>query len=220
MGALSFANGSARMKISHKQLEECRQQPRQWLVNVSGSYTGPRRLGYSQVLQLAIHLYHKDGSAANARQHLSTLMARADFRNAVRVDLTEASLDSYIDWHSASGTITADHRVRLLLDIQGYLALSGEVSRVDITPEGYRGVLLGVPPRGWRDQLRMPLLQRALSRKYGRPLNELSIGVQELDGSGLAITNFSLRRITEAEREFLDLGQQVRQLVDGTRAPE
>jgi hypothetical protein len=203
------------MKISHKQLEECRQQPRQWLVNVTGSYAGPRRLGYAQVLQLAIQRYHKDDSVAGARQHLATLMARANFQNAVRVSLTETSLDSYIDWHSTSGTVTADHRVRLLLDFQGYLVLSGEVSRVDITPEGYRGILLGVPPRGWRDQLRMPLLQRALSRKYARPLNEIWIGVQDLDGSGLEIARFASRRITEAEREFLDLGQRVRELVAG-----
>jgi len=38
--------------------------------------------------------------------------------------------------------------IRLLLDLQGYRTMSGEVSRVDITPEGYRGVLLGVPQRG------------------------------------------------------------------------
>src|ERR1017187_9805649 len=165
------------MKISHKQLEECRQQPRQWLVNVTGSYAGPRRLGYAQVLQLAIQRYHKDDAVAGARQHLATLMARANFQNAVRVSLTETSLDSYIDWQSTSGAVTADHRVRLLLDFQGYLVRSGEVSRLDITPESYRGTLLGVPPRGWRDQLRMPLLQRALSRKYARPLNEIWIEI-------------------------------------------
>ncbi|MGI9074282.1 MAG: hypothetical protein ACR2JB_23880 [Bryobacteraceae bacterium] len=205
------------MKISHKQLEECRQQPRQWLVNGARSYTGPRRLGYAQVLQLAIHRYHKDQAADAARQHMSTLIARADFRDPIRVDLTEASLDSYIDWHGSSSTITADHRVRLSLDLRGYLALSGELSRVDITPEGYRGILLGVPPRGWRDQLRMPLLQRALATKYGRPVNEISVGIQDLDGSGLAVTSFSSRRIAEAERGFLDLGNQIRRLVDQVR---
>src|SRR5579862_2838172 len=122
-------------------------------------------------------------------------MVRANFRNAVGVDLTEAGLDSYINWHQTYGNITADDRVRISLDVQGYLALSGEVSRVDITSEGYRGILLDVPPRGWQDQLRMPLLQRALARLYGRPLNEVSIGVQDLDGSGMAITRFSSRRI-------------------------
>ena len=203
------------MRISHKQLEECRQQPRQWVVNVGG-YTGPRRLGYSQVLQLAIHRYHKEGPNA-ARQHLINLMTRADFRNAVRIDLTQTSLDRYINWHETSGTITVDDRVRLTLDVRGYLILSGEVSRVDITPDGYRGVLLGAPPCRWREELRMPLLQRALSRLYGRPVNEVEVGVQELDGSGLLTTVFTSRRIADAEREFLELGAQVRQLVDGTR---
>jgi hypothetical protein len=203
------------MKISHRQLEECRQQPRQWLVNASNVYTGPRRLGYAQVLQLAVHKYHKDGATA-ARQHLTALVARAQLRDSIRVDLTTASLDSYIDWYTGSGTITVDDRVRLFLDIQGYLSLAGEVSRVDITPEGYRGVLLGTAPRGWKDQLRMPLLQVALAATFGRPSSEIWVGIQELDGSGLAVATFSSRRIAEAEREFLALGEQVRGLIGGT----
>jgi hypothetical protein len=81
-----------------------------------------------------------------------------------------------------------------------------------MTPNGYRGVLLGVPPRGWRDQLRMPLLQRALCIHYARPVEEIEVGIQEPDGSGLNVTRFSPKRMREAEREFLALGEEIKRL--------
>ncbi len=213
MEALLRSRTASRMRVSHKQLEECRQQPRQWLVNSATGYSGPRKLGYSQVLQLAIYRYHKEQSGDAARRQLESLIARADFRNAARVDLMRADLDSYLNWHTSSGTITADHRVRLSLDLKGYLVLRGELSRVDITDEGYRGILLGVPQRRWQEQLRMPLLQRSLSLRYSRPMNEISIGIQDFDGSNLSVAQFSSRRIAEAEREFVSLGDQIRRLV-------
>ncbi len=214
MGKIPPAVIVTAVKISHTQLETCRRQPKQWLLAAiaAANQPSPRRLGYERALRLAIQRYHRENSADRARQHLRDLIGRHKFQNTERVDEILLSLDSYITWCVDSATITADSGVRLGLNPQGYLTLVGEIPRLDITTDGYRGVLLGTSPTGWRNQLRMPLLQRAIAIKYGRPVDEIGIGIQDLDGSGLQVAIFSMGQIRTAEREFLDLGERVRRL--------
>lgn len=167
-------------------------------------------MGYDQAVRLAIYHFHKTGLPDEARRYLVDLFARSRLSNTVRLDTSEANLDAYLQWHSESGAITADHKVRILLDLGGYLQLSGEVARIDIIESGYRAVLLGATDQQFREQLRMPLLQRAIATTYVRPVELIGVGMQALDGSGLAIRCFSPRQIRAAEAEFTQLGETLR----------
>jgi hypothetical protein len=141
------------------------------------------------------------------------LITRHKFKNKTRIDEIQVDLDLYIKWCETSKVKTADAMIRISLNLGGYLELGGMVSRVDVTDSGLRGVLFGIKQEGWKDQLRMPLLQKAISTKYVRPVETIEIGIQEMDGSSLQTKVFSPREIGSAEKQFLALGGIVKALV-------
>lgn len=158
------------MKISHIDLESCFRSPRQWLRDkASGGH--PFKIGYDQILKFAIRRYHRDNSVKEARRHLQKLIEAHELKNAARISEIKAAIISYHEWCEANSIHTADSMIRILLDIGGYLQLSGIVSRVDVIGEGYRGILLGPYKQNWEDQLRMPLLQKALAERYQKSLD-------------------------------------------------
>lgn len=199
------------MRISHTQLGNCLVQPRQWLRDIASQKSG-FKMSYKQALKYAIGKYHKTTSPIDARQHLKRLIANGDLKTRSRIDEVELALDLYMKWHQDSDISTADSNTPILLDVGGYLELSGLISRVDVTEHGYRGVLLGVTDSNWKDQLRMPLIQRALAEKYVRPVQDIMVGIQAIDGSSLEVVTFSPLQIREAEREFRDLGERIKSL--------
>jgi hypothetical protein len=199
------------MKISHTQLDQCLLQPRQWLREQSAQKF-VFKMGYGRVLKLSIGRYHKMNSASDARRYMHELIAKHDLKNNARIDENEVTLDLYMKWHQKSGVNTADSMTRIQLDVGGYLQLSGIISRVDVTNDGYHGILFGVNQTNWKSQLRMPLIQKALADKYVRPVQDISVGVQGIDGSTLDVITFSPRQIRQAKEVFMDLGERIRAL--------
>lgn len=197
------------MKISHTQLNNCLLQPRQWLRDIASPKTG-FKMSYKRVLKYAIGKYHKTTSPLDARHHLKLLIAKHNLKTQERIDEVEVALDLYMKWHQDSEISTADSNTPILLDVGGYLELSGLVSRVDVTDSGYQGILLGTKDARWKDQLRMPLIQKALAEKYVRPVQDVMVGIQAIDGSSLEVVTFSPSQIREAEREFKDLGERIK----------
>lgn len=200
------------MKISHIDLDHCMKQPRQWFRDQSAPKVG-MSFGYDRALRNAIAVWHKTDLANEARRRLQDLIVRHGFKNKPRVDEIEVCLDLYIKWCEATKVKTADSMIRISLDLGGYLQLGGIVSRVDVTTRGYRGVLLGVKQMGWKEQLRMPLLQKALSVKYVRPMESIEVGVQDLDGSSLQTKSYSSAEFKAAGKEFPKLGGIVKTLI-------
>jgi hypothetical protein len=199
------------MKISHRELEECRRSPRAWWQGRQ-SASPFRTFGYGQALLNAIHRYHRANSARAARAHLRQMIDR-NFTNERRIEELEADFESYIRWHRRSGIIVADSNIRLSYSIGAFFDLGGLISRLDITDAGYRAVILGAGGSSWRDQLRMPLIQSAIAFEYGRPVEEVAIGVQEPSGVTLDDEIFTSEQIVTARREFQQLGEGIRQLV-------
>jgi hypothetical protein len=71
--------------------------------------------------------------------------------------------------------------------------------------------LLGSFPANWRKQLRMPLIQKAISEQFARPLNEVAVAVQQLDGSNLQVRSYSANAVAQSERQFKKLARQLEQ---------
>ena len=202
------------MKISHRELEDCRQRPQSWAQGRLSAISTWRSFGYNQALMNAIHKYHRTGDDVDfARQHLESLIER-NFTNDDRIGEITEKLDAYVSWHQTSGVVVADTNIRLSYSSGGYLELGGLVSRLDVTDAGYRAVILGLPRPNWRRELRMPLVQEAIAIKYGRPVGNIEVGVQALDGSNLATTSFSMRAISAAKSAFRELGSLVRPLLE------
>ena len=198
------------MKISHRELEECRRSPSTWWQGRQ-SVSALRTFGYGQALLNAIHRYHRTDSARQARSHLCQMIDR-NFTNEKRIDDLEADFESYIRWHRRSGIIVADSNIRLSYSIDSFLDLSGLISRLDVTDVGYRAVILGARRANWRGELRMPLIQTAISLKYGRPISEVAVGVQDLDGGAPEQETYTSAQIASARQEFRLLGEGVRRL--------
>lgn len=198
------------MKISHRELEDCRRSPRTWWQSRQ-SANAFRTFGYGQALLNAIHHYHRTDSARAARAHLREMIDR-NFTNERRIDDLEVGFENYIRWHRQSGIIVADSNIRLSYSTGGFLDLGGLISRLDITDIGYRAIILGAGRSNWRNELRMPLIQSAIAFKYGRPVEEVTVGVQGPDGSVLEDETYSEAEITSARQEFQRLGEGVRRL--------
>lgn len=147
------------MRISHTELETCVNQPRKWLVAKATTVPHGFPMGYNRALLSAIYHFHRGNSASSTRQYLGRLITRYNFKDPSKVHKIETNLERYLNWAQSSGVITADCRIRISLDVGGFLELRGEIGRVDVITTGYRAVLLSDPPPNWRRQLRMPLIE-------------------------------------------------------------
>jgi hypothetical protein len=159
-------------------------------------------------LKYAIHRYHKTEDAENARKFLQESVDR-HFKNEARSTQILECLDRYMNWCGQTGVVVSDSKVPIKLNLGVWLELKGEVHRLDVLESGYRAILLGEYPRDWSAQIRMPLLQRAVAYRYGRPAEAVSIGVQRFDGSGLVVQKFLQSQIQSAETEFKELSSRL-----------
>lgn len=198
------------MKISHTELELCLRQPRGWLREKLTTPPHPFKTGYNRALLLSIYRYHKTRQTTVARQYLRDIIQRKQFKDVERVDEIEVAFEAYVRWCETENIAVADSHVLIGLG-SGYLNLVGEVSRVDVTRDYYRAVLLGSFPANWRNQLRMPLIQQAISTQFARPVGEVAVAVQRLDGSNLDVHSYSSNAITRAETRFRQLGRRLQQ---------
>jgi hypothetical protein len=198
------------MKISHSELEVCLRQPRGWLREKLTTPAHPYPTGYNRALLLSIYKYHKAKQTTVARQYLRDIIQRRQFKDLARIDEIEVGFESYVRWCETENVAVADSHILIRFG-SGYLTLIGEVSRVDVTSDYYRAVLLGPFEPNWQRQLRMPLIQKAISEKFARPVEEVAVSVQQLDGSDLQIRSYSTTALARAETRFKGLAQRLQQ---------
>jgi len=187
------------MKISHSELELCRSNPSQWAAaRIASASTKPRfGMTYDRALKLAIHKFHNSDAQA-ALQYLEDLITRHQQKkkllNKLRVEGIRKQLSYYIKWWKACDAPMIDSSFTLRDSGAGTLALGGKISRLDLTAKGYRAVLFGIAKIDWKQELRMPLIQWIISEMYGRPISEISVGFQKVDGTNLDTHTYSGRR--------------------------
>jgi hypothetical protein len=198
------------MKISHKQLESCRFSPKSWVASRQ-SGGGWASFGYNQALNLAISTFHDTDSVGAAKAKVDGYVAK-NFKNAKKIARLYEYLAEYAKWFGASGIISADSNVLVAYPYNSNWQLGGLISRVDYLQSGYRAVLFEGIASGWKDQLRMPLIQTAIAEKYGRPATEVKVGFQEIDGNKLTDARYSIVQRSSADAEFQKIGVQVLKL--------
>lgn len=196
------------MKITHKQLESCRRDPGGW-VSTQVSVSPFFNRGYDACLRDAIFQFHRKKQANLSRDYLESGMSRAGFNNFDRIESTLRKLDSYIEWIDIAGVTVLEHRFLLNLDLGSDASLRGLIGRIDLTNDGYRAILFEERTPTWDQELRMPLIQLGVASAYGRPANEMSVGLQELDSSNLLVCRFDGEELAIAEAVAQDLAAQV-----------
>jgi hypothetical protein len=197
------------VRLSHTELAGCLADPRGWWA-MKRRATGARTLGYDQILKLGILRLHKEPGTTpeEARQYISTILDRQPkLRDEPRKEDVLRRFGTYVEWYLDAGVIVGGIRIRIAVEASPSLTLSGEVSRVDVVDEGYRGVLLGRHSAEWKAEVRMPLLQSGLADALERPVGEVGIGVQNLDGGGLQSTRFGSRAIAQAQKRLRELAK-------------
>ena len=197
------------MKISHRQLAECQRNPAEWVSNRVNPTATFRRPGYDFCLREGICRFHRDGDAKEAREYTQESIQRRGLNNESRIQNALMRFDAYMNWFQNEGVTTIGSRIRLGFRIDREVILTGLIPRIDITPQGYRAILLENITLGWKEELRMPLIQRGLARAYYRPESEFVVGIQELDASDLVVTSYSKTTIDEAEQVILQLAEEV-----------
>ena len=131
---LSHRRGATAMRISHRELETCRRNPKRWYREArTPGRRGPPP-GYNGLLKLGIVRYHKTADSLAARTHLAQLYTNAAprLKNVRNVERCLEQFDHYIRTLTEDHTVVADARVRINLSGAGFLELTGEIHRVDV----------------------------------------------------------------------------------------
>jgi len=204
------------MRITHGDIGELMTDLRGWVERKRHPESQFVRTGYRGAIKLAIYNYHKDENLERSQRYLDDVMNRLNLKNGQRRADAEQTLSGYTDWWGGSRVVTVQTRLRISLELDDDVTLGGEVSRIDLGVDTveYRGMLLGIQDSGWARQLRMPVLQLAIASRLERDPTEVVVGIQELDGTGLQVTQYSPKSIHEALEEVRSLAQQARRLLE------
>jgi hypothetical protein len=174
---------------------------------------GGPRTGYDGAIKLAIYKFHKILDPVEARRYLERAFRSYRLTSASRMTQAISILNIYIGWYERASPVVVGSKLILDYDLGSGWRLGGEISRADLDPRTgrYNCVILGKAPLNWRQQIRMPLIQRALAHKVVRPETDVSVGFQNLDGTSIELVSFPLRKLDEAEEAARELIRDVAQ---------
>ena len=141
------------------------------------------RQTYTMVLREAIFRYHKNGeNIEDAQQYLEERLN--SFANEKRRNDTIDQFHWYIGEFISQGWPVFQTRLNIRIPLPTWtpedLYSSGQISRIDLVPEGgYAAWLMRKrEEQNWQDELQMPLIQKTLADcTLQVPLREISVGV-------------------------------------------
>jgi hypothetical protein len=196
-------------KLSLTELEIARRKPRAFRDVLDRRSKGEKRRfswGYYNALREAIRHFHKmNESVYEAHSYLENGLER--FKDLKRSQETVDQLAWYIGDYFNRGWIstqTYSHIIVPLEDIGVQLRCSGEISRLDIVPTGGYAAWLfrSREPDGWRNELRMPIVQDVAARMLGVSNSEIKVGVISFQERYSEFHSYSGRQIVAAYKEL------------------
>ena len=198
------------MKIPHRELEGFRRNPRAWVArSLQARRFNGMLIWNESALRMAVHWLHKGHTLEEAADKLA-FYARKDPDREGRHKVMQR-LIAYERWHRRSGRTTTHTKFYLPAWDLGPLPLGGYIDRIDVmvsSAKPMQGIFLGRHSERWREELRMPLAQHAISTCLSWPPDEVAIGVQLIDGSEPEVQHYSIAEVSEALEEFEQLRSQ------------
>lgn len=174
------------MRLKHGELEQLRTDLAGWIASKRSEGSGPR-MSYRHATRMGIYRLHRGDDLPTAVSYLGKFLDSYKLGNSARRSEAENNIAMYSEWMQRETAAFIATKTRIQFAITPDVSIGGELPRIDLlaTDDGYRAILLGESDMTWRSQLRMPLIQRAVSATLKRPEGLVSVGVQELDGEHL-----------------------------------
>jgi hypothetical protein len=202
-------------RLPLRELEEANADP----VGYRAKLYGPARQAqgsiYFNALRNAIFNFHKpQWTAAQAGSYLEDRLANA--ANAPRIAEVLDQFHWYLEQYRALGWATALTKLNVNISLPPWapadLSISGQIARVDFVPSGgYAGwIFVSGAARGWRQELRMPMVQEALAGEMNVTTDEVIVGIYAFQDRFVEHTSYSATEIREARTSLEGLLQRLR----------
>jgi len=118
-----------------------------------------------------------------------------------RADNYKRVLGAYCDAFSPADCQYIESHKRVSLQVGNHL-LTGKIDRFDLQdPIGYRATAIQLTPQNWKDELRWPLIQKALANEMGCAPSDVEIGVFSFDDGRYGYQVYPDADISAAEAE-------------------
>lgn len=194
------------MKISHRQLESIRADPKNFKSILEEFKGGFFRLSKYTCWKHAINFYFKSGYDLNKTENYFIKMFEKNFvdnkRNQRELKNYLEELNRYVNDFNDLGNDIIDTKVNVSLDIGNDNILSGEVHRIDLSLKGgYEVFTIIKGDYNWEDELRFPLLQHFFSGELGCSYDEISVGVYCFEMGEHVVKKYSQNEIEKALKE-------------------
>jgi len=196
------------IKLKLSELEEARRDPVKYRSNI-GKPRGHAAWGYFNALREAIRQYHKSGDNASAGH--SYLEEKLDnFSNHRKSLDTVNQLAWYIEEYKKHGWIARETYRVITVPINNdeiQVRCTGEICRLDLILSGGYGVwqFRSKNPEGWKNELRMPIIQGVTAQLLGVSPAEIMMGTVSFEERYIDTCSFSSEEIDSAFHEFINL---------------
>lgn len=198
-----------------RELEEANVDPTGYRAKLYGSPRQARGSIYFNALRNAIFNFHKpQWTAAQAKSYLEDRLA--DAANMSRKAEVLDQFHWYLEQYRAVGWAAALTRLNVNISLPPWasadLSISGQIARVDFAPSGgYAGwIFVSGAARGWRQELRMPLVQEALAGDMNVTTDKVIVGIYAFGDRFVEHTSYSATEIREARVSLVSLLQRLR----------
>lgn len=165
----------------------------------------------------AVLRWHNYKLPAEAVRHQLEDTLQSRFKNQVRLNETLARFDQYVDHYTSGGfrfqRARMDVRVPLPLDLAERVEVSGEVTRLDRLDHRFIACMLASAETDWRSELRMPLIQAAVTDKLNFLADEVSVAVYTFETGQFEELQYDASIVQAARQELVTVVSAVLQAV-------
>jgi hypothetical protein len=192
------------MTLLFSQLENARSNPTRFAREHTGSGGGFNSRNFRTYVVAAVRRFHRGMPKADVINFFEQKCA--DKLNLLsywrhRADNYKRMLAAYCDAFSPANCQYVESNKRAALQL-GYHLLTGKVDRFDLQdPTGYRATAIQLTTTKWTDELRWPLIQKAIANEMGCAPSDVEIGVFSFDDGRYGYQVYSDADISAAEAE-------------------
>lgn len=199
------------MRLKHKNLEQIRKSPE--LASKFSEEKGQIGKTMVRVWDRSISHFHQEGAAEAINfLHNGLLEFRDTKEHRQRKELYYNKLKNYIKEYNSFGFKPIKIMSHLKIDIQHNNFITGEIFRIDKTPEdGYAITLLNRTDEVWAHQLRFRLLQIHYSNVYKCPHDLIKVGVYNFEKEEHEYVSFDDKELKDAWTEIIGISNKINQ---------
>jgi hypothetical protein len=196
------------MKIPLRELEEARRNPDAYLRKrrSSGGFNFNPKSKYRTLVR-SVNTFHRTGNdSTSAQDYLEANFAKL-FKEQKQLAEYIEKLGQYISDFKDSGATVFKVRDILVVPLITELKdagfyISGEIPRLDITPDGYTAWLFSNKPIDWENEIRLPLIQSAYAEILKVDEREIKINIYDFVEREQKSFHFSKTQLEDAQNEL------------------